>query len=24
MNGRCFNWNNVRKNRRKGEFELLR
>ena len=24
MNGRCFPWHNVRKNRRKGEFEFLR
>ena len=24
MNGRCFTWNNVRKNRTKGEFEALR
>jgi len=24
MNGRCFNWNNVRKNRRSGEFEEIR
>jgi L-asparaginase len=24
MNGRCFHWNNVRKNRRTGEFEELR
>lgn len=23
MNGRCFNWNNVRKNREHGEFEEL-
>jgi L-asparaginase len=23
MNGRCFNWNNVRKNRATGEFEEL-
>ena len=23
MNGRCFNWNNVRKNRASGEFEEL-
>lgn len=23
MNGRCFNWNNVRKNRAHGEFEEL-
>ena len=23
MNGRCFPWNNVRKNRRRGEFESL-
>ncbi|MFA6318637.1 MAG: asparaginase domain-containing protein [Elusimicrobiota bacterium] len=24
MNGKCFTWNNVRKNRAKGEFEELR
>jgi len=24
MNGRCFLWDNVRKNRRRGEFEPLR
>ena len=24
MNGRCFTWNNVRKNRKNGEFEELR
>lgn len=24
MNGRCFNWNNVKKNRRSGEFEDIR
>ncbi len=24
MNGRCFDWNNCRKNRAKGEFEELR
>ncbi|MBI5745335.1 MAG: asparaginase [Elusimicrobia bacterium] len=24
MNGRCFNWDNVRKNKAKGEFEELR
>jgi L-asparaginase len=24
MNGRCFNWNNVRKNRATGEFEDLK
>ncbi len=23
MNGRCFNWNNVRKNRKTGEFEEI-
>ena len=23
MNGRCFGWNNVRKNRKKGEFEEI-
>ena len=24
MNGRCFNWNNVRKNKQTGEFEELK
>ena len=24
MNGRCFNWNNVKKNKKTGEFEELR
>ncbi len=24
MNGRCFNWNNVRKNRQAGEFETIK
>lgn len=24
MNGRCFNWNNVRKNKRTGEFEEVK
>jgi L-asparaginase len=24
MNGRCFNWDNVKKNKKKGEFEELR
>ena len=24
MNGRCFNWDNVRKNREAGEFEVLK
>ncbi len=24
MNGRCFNWDNVRKNRKTGEFEEIR
>ena len=24
MNGRCFNWNNVRKNRKTGEFEEIK
>jgi L-asparaginase len=23
MNGRCFSWNNVRKNRKTGEFESI-